>query len=524
MYRHILFNEAAGDSENGMKYYLDAFDSIGSLFPAWLQITLTAKAVKGIAGVPGDLAQPPADLGGTARDYCLEGQKTDNKSKLKPNQCPALTIAGTPPPMIPAVAPIAAGSDFVCPPPPKGLFLMYPISTTNATQKVVMPYVAGIFSSAVASWANQISNDFSSNTRGVGASDAFFAGTGSILGDMAMSRGMRPGSVSSMTQYLAQGDSIKQDLDEVARYNAKQRPFDITDQYSFAGSLVRNFGVAFDQKSPILSSAMSVLSLIPNSINQLNTKAGAFYHIQPLQFDSSRLRCPDAEYIAIGINADIACNVRYSMSKDELDAKVSDVLDYMLKSHSDETKKNVEELQKRQGETDFERDADDVSRQVSEAQEGSDAKMIDEKTGAPVKHSEYEKFMTYCVNREDPWGRSAMAVRREPLDEDEQDERRKTKDQNGNSITAQDSGDPNELVIKSAYMSITEGAKADQDWYTGKKCLEDSEMLRNFRAYTMMCSVDASHSGALDCSQKDRAQYYFDGFYNNNDILYTPWW
>lgn len=524
MYRHILFNESAGDSENGMKYYLDAFDSIGTLFPTWLQIMLTAKAVKSIAGVPGDLTQPPADLGGTAREYCLEGQKTDNKSKLKPDKCPALTIAGTPPPMIPAVAPIAAGSDTICPPPPKGIYLMYPASTTNATQKVVMPYVAGIFSEAVGGWANQIASDFTARTRGVAASDAFFAGTGSILGDMAMSRGMKPGTVSSMTQYLAQGTDIKNDLEEVARYNASQRPFDITNQYSFMGTIARSFGTTFDRDSPVLSSAFGVLSLIPNSINQLTSKASAFYHIQPLEFDSSRLRCPDAEYIAIGINADVACNVRYSMSKDELDAKVSDVLDYMTKSHPDETKDNIKELQERQGKTDFERDAADVARQVSEAQEGSDAKMIDEETGKPMKHSEYEKFMAYCVNREDPWGRSAMAVRREGLDEDEKEERRKTKDQNGNPISTNDNGDPNELVIKSAYMSITEGGKGDQEWYTGKKCLEDSEMLRNFRAYTMMCSVDASHSGALDCTEKDRAQYYFDGFYNNNDILFTSWW
>lgn len=524
MYRHILFNEPAGDSENAMEYYLDAFSSVGALLPAWAQTMLTAKAVKGIAGVPGDLLIPPADIGDSARKYCLEGQKTANKASLKPSQCPALTTAGTPPPMIPAVGAIAAGSDFVCPPPPKGIFQMYPISTTNATQKAVMPYIANIFASAAADWAKKTSENFTAKTRGIAASDALFAGTGAILGDMAMSRGMRPGDTNSMSQYLAQGETIRNDLEEVALYNAAQRPFDVSNQYSFAGSLARSLLATDDQARAIGSPLFGLLSLIPQSFSKLSTPAHAFYHIQPLTFDSSRLRCPDAEYIAIGINADVACNVRYSMSKQELDAKVGEVLNYMIEAHPDETKQNVQELEQRVPQTDPERDLDDANRQLREAREGSNAKMIDEKTGKPGKHSEYEKFMTYCVNREDPWGRSGIAVRREGLDEDEKAERRNTKDKNGNPITNNDNGDPNELIIKSNYMAVTEGASADQEWYTGKKCLEDSEMLRNFRAYTMMCSVDGSHSGALDCTEQDRAEVYFDGFYNNNDVIYTSWW
>lgn len=524
MYRHILFNEPVSDSENAMEYYLDAFGGITALLPAWAQTMITAQAVKGIAGIEGNLLIPPADIGDSARKYCLQGQTTENKSNMKMSQCPALTTASAPVPMIPAVAPIAAGSEKVCPPPPRGIFMMYPISTVNATQAVLMPYVAGIFGSAASDWAGQKIENFSAKTRGVPASEAFFAGTGAILGDMAMSRGMRPGDVASMTQYLAQGEGIMNDLEEVARYNARQTPLDATNQYSFTGSLVRSVYDLYDEHSPVFSSIAGLFSLLPQSVAKLSTPANAFYHIQPRALDPSRLRCPDAEYIAIGINADIACNVRYSMSKQELDAKVSDVLDYMLKSHPDETKENIEELKKRQEKTDPERDAGDVARQVSQAEEGSNAKMIDEKTGKPVKYSEYEKFMTYCVNREDPWGRTGLAVRREGLSEEEQAERRNTKDKNGNPITEDDNGDPNERVIKSVYMAVTEGAKADQEWYTGKKCLEDSEMLRNFRAYTMMCSVDGSHSGALDCTEPDRREAYFDGFFTNNDILYVSWW
>lgn len=127
-----------------------------------------------------------------------------------------------------------------------------------------------------------------------------------------------------------------------------------------------------------------------------------------------------------------------------------------------------------------------------------------------------------------PWGRTGMAAQYEELPQDEKAERRKYVTESGKPIEYGYSGDPYELAIadddKSAYMAVWEGAAADQDWYTGKKCLEESEMLKNFRAYTMMCSVDGSHAGSIDCTEDDRAGYYFDGYYHNNDILYTSWW
>lgn len=541
MYRHILYKESAKDSRNGLEYYLDNFSSIGKIFPAWLQtVFITEKIIKGMANLPGSLSLPPADIGGTsAREYCLEGQKDSNKIARKPsyapNNCPVLTVSGTPPAMMAAVAPVAAIADVTCPYPPpvdKGCcWMMYP--TTQMTQEIVMPYIADTAGSPVASWAGDEAKKFDSGTKGINASDAIFAGTGAILGDMAMSRGMRPGDKQSMSQYLSHRDVYEKDIEEVARYEGRKNPLDLQNKFSFMGAFVRSMGVSYDQKPSFLSSALKSLSILPTSLAHLNPKANAFFYIQPRTLDTSRLRCPDAEYKNIGIDADVACNVRYSMSQQELDAKVDDVLKYMLESHSDETKDNIDEIQKRLDETDkgFDmQDKNDVQRQLDEAKEGRDAKMIDEKTGAPVKFSEYEKFMTYCVNREDPWGRTGMAVRREELSDSEKENRLKDKDQNGNPINkSNDSGSPYEMKVandgKSAYMSITEGAKADQDWYTGKKCLEDSEMLRNFRAYTMMCSVDGTHSGAIDCTEKDDSDgYYFDGFYNNNDVIYTSWY
>lgn len=525
MYRHIVLRESFGDAGMGVLYQGDSFDIIGKMLPAWLPLFVTAKAVKGIGGLSGNLTAAPADISAKTRDYCIDGQKDSTKTRNKPNDCPALTISGTPPPMIGAVAPIAATSDRICPMPPKGCcWMMYP--TTRATADVVMPYVAEQFISAVSGWADNAAKSFTADTKGEAASIAVFAGTGEILGDMAMSRGMRPADKDSLKEYLAEKAKVDQKYEQTARYAASKEPFNIYNQYSFAGSLIRSLGAAPSSRPTIFSTFTSVLSLVPASVKKLDGNAKAIYNLQPDELDTSRLKCPDAEYLNIGIDADATCNVRYSMSSGDMDANMKDVLDYMLKEHSDITKKNVDELKKRLDETDNgadTQDKQDVQRQYDEAKEANGKPFIDEKTGAPIKNSEYDKFIRYCVDRRDPWGRTGLDVRRDELPEDEKQKRHDSKDPDGNQVGTEGMGSEYELIYKAAYMAVTEGAAADQDWYTGKKCLEESEMLKNFRAYTMGCSVDGSFAGSIDCTEADREGIYTDDFYTSNDIHYISW-
>jgi hypothetical protein len=531
MYKHIVFGDKA-QNESIYRYNVSTYDAFGKLIVPWLTtVYITQQAVKGIAHISsGSLGAPGTDVnsGDSARKYCLEGQKDSNKATNKePSDCPALVIAGTPVAMQAAVAGYAAasgGGPIACPHPPRGAWVMEP--TSIPTVKTVMPYIKDSFADVAKDWASDSAKNFTADLQGKSAAEAIFAGTGEILGDMAMSRGMRPGTKQTMQEYLSQGTAIEQQLEEVGRYNARNRPFDLTDQYSFMGSVVRSFASTYSEKTPVLSTLGSIFSLIPTSVKQLDPSAQAFYHIQPRTFDSSRLGiCNDTGYQAIGIEADILCNVRYSMSTTELNADPKTVLDYMLKSHSDFTQSSVSELQNRLNETDNgndTKDKEDVRRQYNEMNDASGKAEIDEKTGAAIPHSEYEKFLTYCVNRENPWGTTSLATRYKELSDSDKEDRNKYvyNDIHVNGYK----GDPNELSIDTSYMAVVEGASADQDWYTGKKCLEESEELHNFRAYTMMCSVDGSHSGAIDCTEKDDARHYFDGFYNNNDIIYTSYW
>lgn len=525
MYRHIVLREPVTKSQNGRKYYADAFDVIGALFPVSSQLTMTATATKGIANTPGNLSAPPADLSSDPRAYCLYGQTTDSKSAMKPTFCPALTMAAAAAPSLvslsAALAPVAALSDRTCPQPPKGIWQMYP--TAHATALAVMPLVAGLFNSALSQWAEKIDRDFTSDTKGTAASDAIFAGTGIILGDMAMSRGMKPAGADDLQEYLALKAESDREYEQVARFEARKSPFDVYNSYSFVGSLVRSFSTT-TANNTILDTVNTTLDLLPASIAKTTSTAGAVYNLQPAPLDTARLQCADAEYLQIGINADMGCNVRYSMGKTELNADVKKVLTYMLTSHPDESQDHIKDLTDRLNKTDAERDKGEVSRQLSEVEAASKKPFINAKTGKATENSEYEKYLTYCVNRLDPWGRTGLDVRKKDLSDEEKEKRRLSKDPDGNQITSTNLGDEYERVQTAMYMSITEGSVQDQDWRTGKKCLEDSEMLQNFRAFTMACSVDGSFAGAIDCTEKDRAGAYTDDFYTSNDIQYLSWY
>ena len=537
MYQSIVFGELPIPSIYGLLYYLDTFDLIAALAPAWSQIMASAAAQGAASNVSGQLTMPPLNLAGSDREYCLGGETLLNHEAIKRDldtACYPQIEASATPGLQGTLEGALEVAHETCPPPhydekekrQRGEFIIQP--SLKVTAETLSPVVAGIFGANSLAWANLTSLLFTSQTKGVAASDALFAGTGQILGDMAMSRGMMPSNTFFMAEYLAKKSEVEKDYDEVARYNASQNPFDPYNKFSFAGSIIRKLTPVHDDKAPLFSTIANVMTLVTDGINRLDPSANAIYYLQPDTFNPLRLTCPDPEYLAILITADTACNVRYSFSRLELAAQVDSVIDYMTDTHSDEYEEKIEELTERLAQADPELGGDtvNVERQLAEVTAVSNKSYIDESTGKATPNSEYDKFLQYCVNRQDPWGRSAMHVQYRELSEEEQLELLGDKAGGIQPISPADSGDPYQRYPDDGYASITEGASADQDWYTGKKCTEQSEMLTNFRAWTMICSVDGSLSGSTDCTDLDNAPAanYSDAFYLNNDILYTSWY
>lgn len=543
MYKSIVYNDLPIPSIYGLLYYLDTFDLIAALAPAWSQIMITAAAVGTASGTQGSLVMPPANLTNTDRQYCLGGETTESKSSIKQEKCAAAITASAPPGLQEAVTGALKVGDETCPPPHldttegypriKGEFIMSP--SLKATHASLTAYVAGLFGVNVMAWANVMSLLFTSETKGVAASDAIFAGTGEILGDMAMSRGMMPSNAAYMAEYLAQSDKIEKDYDDVAKYNARQNPLDAYNKFSFLGSIVGNLSPSYSEQAPLLSTVKNVFSVLGSSIKKLDPAANAFYYLQPSHGTTPglglaqyllRFSCPDPEYLAIGIMADTACNVRYSMNRLDLmkAATLDSVLDYMTQTHSDKYQDQLTELEQRRAKADAEGEQVNIERQIAQVQSAMNKPFIDKKTGKPTAFGEYEKFLDYCVNRQDPWGRSGVVVQRSGLSDDEIRKRNAERTADGSALSPNNSGSPYQTYSLIGYGAVNEGAKSDQDWYTGKKCVDPTdEMISNFRAYTMFCSVDGTLAGSADCTYPDNsgAASYSNGYYNSNNILYT---
>lgn len=558
----------ASDAASVVAYNLSAYENIGTLAASWLQIIPNAGALGSVVGASGSLLPPPMNVGGSDKEYCLSGETLDNKTETKgqttnDTRCLEAVTAMSPIGMQTATAPIAELGRKTCPPvnaSDDNLFRALlgdwrgPVSNTmlpsqKATQTTVTPYIASIFGVNGMIAATGTQQLYTSQIKGIPANYALFSGMGELLGDMAMSRGLMPSNVADMTTYLALGEvvGVQKNMDDIARHNAKQNPFDPYNKFSFLGSIVRTLPQPTTSNTPILSSFGSALSLVSNSVKQIGqtSTANAFYHIQPQLLSGengaerlagyllrlSAAYCPlDVEYLSIGIMPDIMCNVRYSMPLDDIATAINltGVLDYMTgTNHSSVYDSKTQELEERVGRADYEGNKEYLSGELAQVNGVKNQAFIDKQTGKPIKGSEYEKYLQYCVNRLDPWGRSAIYMRYDGLSDKEKAERRADETPDGKPLSPDYIGSPNQKTAGGIPTMAVNASQSDQDWYTGKKCTrmtDQPEMLKYFRAYTTMCSVDGSMSNIIDCTEPDHESGYADPFYLNNDILYTSWY
>lgn len=365
------------------------------------------------------------------------------------------------------------------------------------------------------------SQRFSASTTGIQAQNIIFAGTGTLLGDRAQSLGMRPANIASMTVYMTQAQLLQEKLENEERIAARSTPWDATNPYSFVGSVVAKFapaGTALPSGSwqGGVSTLLSSLPLAANGV--LQTGVSALY-TQPSHFQVTRMQpatvCGIQGDLDIEINPDFACNIRYSMTPQELSLDISEILDYMTKPHPDNAQKSLSEVNARDTSADPERG----ERMKKQARDGAAAAYVDPATGKPNKYTEYAKFMQYCVNRQDPWGGIGMAVdEQDPkYAEDPVDEKGRRTSDNRSGLREK----PDDEEKPESYYALGWGSTADQEWYTGKKCMDDSsEMMKYFRGYTMACAVLASMSGSRQCWDEDTIPNSHDDFYTTNNIIF----
>lgn len=147
---------------------------------------------------------------------------------------------------------------------------------------------------------------------GIDSGDAAYVGSAGLFGMMAMKRGMKPLNKSEGMQQLASNRAAYEKYADTQRYIARATPFDMTNQFSFMGSLASSLTPVLQKsKSSASMAMMNVASLIPTSFGSLTKSTKA---ISGDYFD----HCNDPAYKAINVAAGPFCEVRYGLSDEEL--------------------------------------------------------------------------------------------------------------------------------------------------------------------------------------------------------------
>jgi murein DD-endopeptidase MepM/ murein hydrolase activator NlpD len=329
-----------------------------------------------------------------------------------------------------------------------------------------------------------------SDTKGVDAGNAIAAGVGLTLSTAATGYGLKPASTEGnnkeVTDYIASTQPLEDKYIALERDDAKHNPYDLSNQYSLLGSLVRSFNLSDVTPKSVYGNALTIAGLIPSAVSSSisGQPVSALYN-QPstaANGASGRYDCEDDDLKYIGATGDKFCSIVGVSSQAELqsaqktideagqnkemkDTEMGKLLDFMLQEGDF---KDVGT--KPEGDLADSGVGDNTSGECLTTSSSEDEKeggyckkskqaSID-KNGKVIKDSQYDKYLKYCTEqRTQPWG-------------------------------AQEE-------------TYEQGTDRDQKWYSGAQCMEDSLMLRNFRMYTNYCLQSGTRDGSSNCYEDD---------------------
>lgn len=192
---------------------------------------------------------------------------------------------------------------------------------------------------------------------------ATYTGTSAIHGEAARGSGAMPVTEETFDDFAMMQNSYQQDFIAMETLNAKENPFDIYNQFSFAGQATRQLA-SITQNTQ--SSAVKLTSIISGSLASIvNPNVHANSTVNPQHYEV----CDDADYEELGIKADFMCNVRHALTSEEMDMETNDVVEYMITNgHID-----------------------------NNAADGADIEQV-------ADSDLYSDFLRWCVNRQEAFG------------------------------------------------------------------------------------------------------------------------
>lgn len=294
-------------------------------------------------------------------------------------------------------------------------------------------------------------------TKGVEAGEAWGAGNAFFGAAVASAYGLKPAKTpQEATKFVSSTQGDMEMEEKLAYVDARSTPFNVSDRHSLFGSVVWSMQPYYDKNSPIFSGIASLFSAVPNALKSQDPAVSAYYS-QPVQEPIQRYDCEDPDLISIGIEkTDRFCSTVGILPDDELEAGrkqaeeenklIEDNIAYMTTSQT----KNEG------GGGTLDDSFCGIGSCSEENRKNSTQASIDE-NGKVIAKSQYERYITYCTEqRKAPWG---------------------------------------------MFMEAIQDASSTRDikWYTGQQCLEESNMMKQFRTYYNMCSQSATMDDETNC-------------------------
>lgn len=233
--------------------------------------------------------------------------------------------------------------------------------------------------------------DLTTNITGVDAGNAIFVGAATILGTASAKFGLKPGALAAIKANMADNhEYIERDI-AMEKYLASKTPLDITNRYSFLGSLAFQIANIMPANGTTAGAAVKILSAFPKSISMITTNANAAYSMPVADYSETRFsQCKDDAYVSLGnVSPDMFCALRF-VPFAPVDPDT--VLNYMEGKAVAAT--TTPQLAKYK---------------VSLAATGPQINTA----GNPLPGSHLEKYTKFCAERTDPWGSSSLSLEEE---------------------------------------------------------------------------------------------------------------
>lgn len=193
---------------------------------------------------------------------------------------------------------------------------------------MMLPYIE-------AHGADMLAGNVFQNLTGIDTGDAAAVGSVALFSSIGKARALKPLTAKEAMAYNAFNQETYATYADSQRYLARATPLDMTNPYSFMGSLAGTLTPLLQQsKSSASAAMMNIMSLIPASFASLTGSAGAAATTLDKDYYN---KCPDIAYQKLGLGANVFCQLSYGLSEEDLALDPDVVVDYMAANNEIDT-------------------------------------------------------------------------------------------------------------------------------------------------------------------------------------------